>query len=268
MPHGLFTTRNICYMGLLLCIFLVLRLYVNINVPGVMKIGFSWIISIYFVINFGFILGIFFNCLGDTLAKILSGTIHQWMWEYFMINIFLAIICSAMMLVIKMQSDKKFAFNNATMFIFFILSTIIGLLTRVSSLNTSTYNYVYNTIVYIIIGIQWLSFFTINILYFTLFRKKKELFNRSFDYLSIFVTVYIVHVTLSWFYGTWAYEQYLRNVLLIPVNKNYLYYLVPRVAKSIFLIPLESFVIYALFKSVKVINDKKTKWGSEKLKNR
>jgi hypothetical protein len=189
----------------------------------------------------GPIKGVFLCLISDLFTQLIKG-IALWMWQYQLINIGIVLVSSFFIHVIELK-DKKWLFTNLFSAIlvflaFYVTTTVIMIFPDYHKLTRVIFISVF--VISIITLIIYISLF----IYYW---KTKIAWAKNL--IAFFTLSTLLLIIFSWIFGPIAHIAYLNR--LSPGSKysiaNYTIFLVPRIIKAFFEIPIYTILIYAVY---------------------
>ena len=242
--------------SILLSISQILGYFLRLRI-GPMQISLDYVFYMLFGLFFGIIHGSIFALINDFIKTIFVTGFGFWMWEYAIIPPAIVIIAS---LFKEFVWNKKDHWLITTMSIFIIID-IISLATIFINNQTTTYsfrenhqslmNFIYVSLVILLI---WQIF--LFIFYIKAKEKQKNAIKTLINSISLTM---IVIVIMSWIWGPFAFLAYAnRFIYKSPqtIENKYLFFLIPRIIKTIPEALIWSICIYSIYEIMNVTTKK------------
>ena len=214
-----------------------------IRIPGVMRIGLDFIILAIIGLILGPYKGILVCMIGDFITTLING-IMLWMWQYSLINMGVVLL-SSLFLYIIVNNNKFFTLINvlisicifASFYLTFIIISIVPNTYKLSSFIKITVIFI-SVITLIVYLLLWKDYI----------RNKRT---STKNVITFFSLSSIISIIFSWIFGTFAFIAYM-NRLNAHSGQSYnlnsfQIFLVPRIIKSFFTIPIYTFLIYRVY---------------------
>ena len=239
--------KVIAMMGIFLSIQLIFSLIPLINL-GFAQVSFDWIFYALYGLLFSWI-GVIPAILGDNLSQLIRGTIGQWLWQYAIISIGIALVSALIKKTIFNNNENKIkqvtiissiiAFVDAI----FVLVLIINIRTNYYP-KTNDYIYYLLPALLVFIGIQGAII--------GVYLKTEN--DRFLLLVKVLLLLIILSVIFSWIWGPIAFIAWLNRFssASYSLSGKYFFFLVPRIIKS----PIEIIIWAAILAPVYEISSK------------
>ena len=214
-----------------------------IKIPGVMRIGLDFVVLAIVGLILGPYKGVLVCMIGDLITTLING-IMLWMWQYSLINVGVVLLSSLFLYVIV--NNNKF-FTSINILISILIFASFYLTFIIISIVPNTYKLTFFIKITVII-ISVITLIAYLFLWSDYIKNKRASTKNVITFFSLSALICIV---FSWIFGTFAFIAYM-NRLNGGKGKAYdlssfQLFLVPRIIKSFFTIPIYTFLIYRVY---------------------
>ena len=229
----------------------------QINFLGIMQLGFDFIILGFMGLIFGPFKGVFLCLISDLILQLIKG-IGLWMWQYQLINIGVVLTSAFFVSIIKLN-DKKWLFTNLFIAIFVFLSfyitiIVISIFPKYKRLNDAT--------IISVIVISIIVFLLYIFMFIAYLKKQNPILKNIIVFFSLSSLLLIL---FSWITSPFAFIAYLGRMGNPIPYSDFLVFLIPRIVKSFFEIPLYTLSFYVLYdvliNKINYKNNLNNKWN-------
>ena len=256
---------EIAFASVFIALWLVSSRFLTINLT-IMRIGITYVWMILISLTTRPILGIFTLIIGDTLSLFLSGNIGYWMPTYFVIPIIIYFICYLFKKLAFQRGDKTWWIIIIASLIFVVLTTFFVFLfnqnfikiSRDLDTNINFSSLISRIIIWTILSLMVLFEFFLLIFYY--FKRKDNIK----VFLNIYALVSVVIVICIWVMGPINQVLFLNRFSTKKTNNwnAYSIFLIPRILKTIVILPLYTSIIFPIYKVSQTTSKNKhlSKW--------
>ncbi|WP_156953941.1 hypothetical protein [Mycoplasmopsis opalescens] len=271
---------QITLMGILLGIYLVVRVVAKFTILRIVPLEIPFIFYIMYGVILGGFRGLFLAIISDTFGLLVTGSIGTWYYLYAMVPPAIAIVSWLYYLAI----NKNKIFGTILTYVFFILCVLIIYYVFTShndpnskqiQLNASKKNpvYVANGLFIGILSSYSLVSLSILITFTILYFKHQS--KRWYNYILMFGLVSLIMMIFRWSLDPLLYIRYYnyinsaaildKSIALKSVGTDYAVVAIPIIIKSLFTIPIYITISTPITVAIEELNHRYQKLNSNPL---